>query len=650
MPLSRRALPRRALPVVVVTAVLGGTLAAVHAVSPAGHESAAPERSPEAQRFLDLTGGGTPSAASEVPVESEPGTAAAAAVADSCRRAATSTAVLPNGWCLSPAGRQVNVLRFPLGLTATSHGTVVASSNAGGVQGLTSIDTASLAASVTPGGNLFMGVAETSDGRVYAAGGNANRVFRYRYAGADLVSQDVSQDAVFPVHNGVDGVVGRLGGPAAVAPAVDGVRVTTYPGPLARFGGYVLASGTLSEAGSCPTKQPVCGYLSVIDSASDTVVGRVALGRDPLGIAVDAVRKLAYVVNWADEAGRGAGVGTVSVVSLVNPKAPREIAVVRVGHHPSAVQLSADRRRLFVANTNDDSVSVVDVVNSLRPRVAATQSVRPLTGMPVGAHPDALALSPDGRVLFVALAGMNAVEVRDGRTGARLSGQPLYIPTGWYPSALAVTGTAKAYRLWVANAKGNGFGPGYNGSVLFSGGTLAGGETSGGSVSVIDLPAPTTTARAWTAQVRRNDQLDEATASPCAANRGVRVSTVLCPPKGKRSPLKHMVFVVTENKTFDQYFGDLPTGDGGYDADPTYAIYGQPYTPNHHKLAGSYSLGDSFYSDAEVSVTGHSWTSGAIATDHNERTWHADYDQGIRGSHGNNDPLKGGLAGAQGQP
>src|SRR5204862_304804 len=113
---------------------------------------------------------------------------------------------------------------------------------------------------------------------------------------------------------------------------------------------------------------------------------------------------------------------------------------------------------------------------------------------------------------------------------------------------------------------------------------------------------------------------------------GIRVSQVLCPPRGTTSPVKHVIYIVTENKTFDQYFGDLTSG--GYDADPSWVLYGQPVTTNHHALANRFSLGDRFFSDAEVSVTGHSWTSGAIATEHNERTWQADYDNGIRGTHG----------------
>ena len=357
-------------------------------------------------------------------------------------------------------------------------------------------------------------------------------------------------------------------------------------------------------------------------------------------MAVDPVRKLLYVTNWADEAGRGAGHGTVSTVDLSNPLKPREVSVTPVGHHPAAVVLSADRKRLFVANTNDDSLSVLDV--STTPRVLATETLRPVEGAPVGAHPDALVLSPDGKTLFVALAGLNAVEVRDGRTGARVAGRHVYIPTGWYPSALAVSGTAAHYKLWVTNAKGIGPSMGYNGSVF------ANGTPANGTLSSIELPVSAHAANLWTAAVVANDRFEDAAVSPCASGRGITISQVLCPPKGQKSPLRHIVYVVTENKTFDQYFGDLPQTDNGYRADPTYGLYGQSVTPNHHKLATPYSLGDNFFSDAEVSVTGHSWTSGAIATDHNEKTWEADYDEGIRGSHGNGDPLKGSLSGSQG--
>src|SRR5205085_3295973 len=143
------------------------------------------------------------------------------------------------------------------------------------------------------------------------------------------------------------------------------------------------------------------------------------------------------------------------------------------------IQLSADAKRLFVANTNDDTISVLDVTTD-HPHVIATQSVKPLAGVPVGAHPDAFALSPDGDWLFVALAGMNAVEVLDGHTGLRPTAAARYIPTGWYPSALTVTGGPDHYKLWSVNAKGAGPGPGPNGSVFSDG------IRTGGTVNAVD--------------------------------------------------------------------------------------------------------------------------------------------------------------------
>src|SRR5581483_10086197 len=431
-------------------------------------------------------------------------------------------------------------------------------------------------------------------------------------------------------------------------PIGDGIGVPGYPGAMVLDGSILYVAGTLSEASSpanpCSDGLPACAHVTVVDTATSTVLARPPVGLDAFGLAVDHARHRLYVANWADEAGRGgSGGGTVSVLDIHDPAHAHEIAVAGVGHHPSALQLSADGTTLFVANTNDDTISVLDVSGDGPPSVRNVESVKPEGAVPVGAHPDAFALSPNGDTLFVALAGLNAIEIRDGRTGARMAGQPLYIPTGWYPSALTVTGDATHYTLWVANAKGTGFGPGFNGSVLVQG------TRTGGSVSAIDLPVSTDQITKWTAQVRGNDQLDRAPVDACAPAQGVTVSEVLCPPPGRRSPIRHVVYIVTENKTFDQYFGDINlTGGHGYDADPTWLLYGQPVTPNRHALAAAYSLGDRFFSDAEVSVTGHSWTSGAIATDHNEKTWAADYDQGIRGTHGNGDPVKAAAPGDAG--
>ncbi|MEY2565535.1 MAG: hypothetical protein QOE35_64 [Actinomycetota bacterium] len=592
----------------------------------------------EAKRFLDLTGGAGTEARAAAPAKAQD--------ADAGPDCVTAKAdCMPNGWKLTPAGKQVETQRFPLGLAATAdQSQIVVTSDSGGLQSLHVIDADALTATTTPAPNLFMGVAVTPDGRVFASGGNADRLFRFRLAGPAVVSEDVTSAQPVPVHAGLDAAAARLTGqtPAPNLPVGDGIRVPGYPGNSVLDGNLLYVAGTLSEpAGTpnaCPSAQAACARVAIIDTAADNgmgaVVARVPVGLDAYALALDPQRKLLYVSNWADEAGRGGSDGgTVSVVDVRDPATAREIGFVQVGHHPSALQLSADRERLFVANTNDDSISVLDV-SAATPNVIATESVKPRDGVPVGAHPDAFALSPGGDRLFVALAGMNAVEVRDAHTGRPIAGKARYIPTGWYPSALLVTGTADSYRLWVTNAKGIGPAPGVNLSVGWNGNPPFGPRTNG-TVSRIDLPAAAGQEATWTGQVESNDQLNRVSVKACD---GPNVSEVLCPQGNRKSPVKHVLYIVTENKTFDQYFGDVNSST--YDADPKWLLYGQPVTPNHHSFVDRYSLSDRFFSDAEVSVTGHSYTSGAIATDHNEKTWQADYDQGIRGSHGGGDPLR----------
>ncbi|HEV3354531.1 MAG TPA: bifunctional YncE family protein/alkaline phosphatase family protein [Acidimicrobiales bacterium] len=559
----------------------------------------------------------------------------------------------PNGWKIRPAGSQVDINRFPLGSALSPDGTkLVVSSDNGGMQALTTVDTDNLSTTITPAPNLFMGVAVTNDGTVFASGGNADRVFRYKLAGPAVVPLDLTGAQPVPVHHIADTVTQGQG-----LPVGDGIRVTGYPGNMLLDGNLLYVAGTLSEQPTatepCPSGQPACARVTIIDTSANNgmgaVVGRAPVGMDAYGLALDKAHKRLYVSNWADESGRGGSTGgTVSVVDVSNPTAPHEVSFAHVGHQPEALQLSSDRARLFVTNTNDDTVSVLDVRDPAHPREFSDPlSTKPVDA-PVGAHPDALTLSPDGRTLFVALAGMNAVQVIDVDKGKTTG----YIPSGYYPSQLItqVTNAKKgAYRLWTVNTKGTGFGPGYNLSVGMDGskpGSLASTIQDGGSLSRIDVPAKAADLKNqlknWTSQVFANDKLNNVKVDPCKPGHGVRASEVLCPPGNASSPIKHVLYIVTENKTFDQYFGDInATGTHkDYDADPSYALYGQQVTPNHHALADRYSLGDRFFSDAEVSVTGHSWTAGAIATDHNEKTWQADYDQGIRGTHGGGDPLR----------
>src|SRR4051812_48832513 len=258
----------------------------------------------------------------------------------------------PNGWRIKPAGDQVDINRFPLGAALSPDGSkMVVTSDNGGMQVLTTVDTKTLQTTVTPAANLFMGLAVTNDGTVFASGGNADRVWRYKLAGPTLVSLDARNTQPFPAQH-----IAHTATQGQNLPVSDGLRVTGHPGNMLLNGKLLYVAGTLSEkptaAEACPSSQPACGRVTIIDTSANgglgAVVGRAPVGMDAFALALDSTRHILYVSNWADESGRGGSTGgTVSVVDVSNPAAPHEVAFTKVGHHPEAVQLSADKTKLF---------------------------------------------------------------------------------------------------------------------------------------------------------------------------------------------------------------------------------------------------------------------------------------------------------------
>src|SRR5437588_733524 len=218
---------------------------------------------------------------------------------------------------------------------------------------------------------------------------------------------------------------------------------------------------------------------------------------------------------------------------------------------------------------------------------------------PTGSDPNALALSPDGRTLYVAMAGNNAVAVvQIGRTGMQVAG---LIPVGWYPTA--VTTAADGRTLFVANGKGNGSGANRDGTYI--------GNVITGSVSIVPIPDAATLAR-YTREVYA--------LSPYS-NPGVRPTVR---PSDRPAQVKHVVYVIRENRTYDQVFGDVRDGNG----DPQLAIFNDTITPNAHAIARRWVLFDNFYVDGEVSADGHEWSDRAFAGDYNEKTWPQIYGHG----------------------
>src|SRR5204863_2609322 len=226
-----------------------------------------------------------------------------------------------------------------------------------------------------------------------------------------------------------------------------------------------------------------------------------------------------------------------------------------------------------------------------------------------------VAVAPDGRTLYVANGGNNDVAVVDIATRA-IHG---VIPTAWFPSALTISLDGRF--LYVANMKGLGAGPNARGPNPEAGTPSQQyiGSMARGTLSVIDVPDRETLAR-YTAQVVKNNGFDETRKALTQAPDKTAPRAV---PRrvGDPSLIRHVIYVIKENRTYDQVLGDLTQGDG----DPSLVLFGRAVTPNHHALAETFVLFDHCYADAEVSADGHNWSTAAVATDYTQKLWPATY-------------------------
>jgi DNA-binding beta-propeller fold protein YncE len=574
---------------------------------------------------------------------------------------------LPNGWALSPAGTQVLTSRAPTGVTVTPDGqTVYAVTSGIFEESLDRADTTTLLPTKTLVGDAYQGVAADGSGDVWVSGGPANAVFQYKAVGPVMV--DV-----------------RQAGPAPALPN-RGIPVTGYPGNMLLSGSRLFVAGNLSVPNSVVqgvtgstagcANSTICSVVSVIDVSNPLAlapaVHAIAVGRDAYGLAYRPATQTLYVSNWADQtnSARAAGMGTVSVVKVNADGSGSEVQVVPVGPAATGVALSSDGTTLAVANSDNDTISLLPIGADGSVTMAGIRTVSVgLPGSPPGTTPLALTYSTDGKYLYVALAGIDAVEVLDGRgnpipqqVAVSYAGHPVsvrapatYIPTGWYPDALAVAPAPKGSgtRLYVANLKGQGAGPGYYGQLQ----PLVGTSTEG-TLSAVDLATdPSASFNTWTAQVVQGSQLApvfapslaDPASNACIGPDGKPRNDILCGQQASTPKLDpktlHVVVILAENKTFDSYFGDIGLALPTANALPAFTEYGAAVTPNQHLLAQSFSLSDNFWNEgAEVSGLGHSWITGGYATPDNELTWGQTNDQGLRGGR-NNGQYSGSLTG-----
>jgi YVTN family beta-propeller protein len=468
---------------------------------------------------------------------------------------------LPTGRTLDPAGVSYDLGSMPLAMALSPEkDRVVALLNGWREQGIQVVDRASgRVLQKIPLPAVFLGVAFSPDGRsLYVSGGNQDVIYRFdwREHAAKLTDSIVL---------------------AGKPNEKDGTR---YPAGIAtsRDGRTLYVAENLGDS------------LAVIDLATGRVMQRLGTERYPYGVAV-APDGTVYASAW--------GGWTVSVFSPRANGMLSEGARVRVGRHPSALLLNASGSRLFVVSGSTDKITVLDTKAG---SVVATLNDASPAGTGEGSTPNALALSSDGTRLFVAEADNNAIAVfglsastagSSSATGTdALLGR---IPAGWYPSAVAVDGSD----LLVVNGKGRGTAPNVGHPQPDQRSTPHSPDYTLGQINGTLTIIPATNA-----SITDLDAFSQRVASTNGWNSA--------PALAKYPPFEHVIYIIKENRTYDQVLGDLPQADG----DSSLAFFPRAVSPNHHALVERFGIFDRFFVNAEVSPDGHNWSTAAYVTDY----------------------------------
>ena len=317
---------------------------------------------------------------------------------------------------------------------------------------------------------------------------------------------------------------------------------------------------------------------------------------------------------------------------MLEPDSLRTVARIAVGEHPNQISVHPGDDRIFVACASSDCVSVIDVRRGI---VTETIHTALFPRAPEGSTPDALAIAPDGKTLFVANADNNDVAVIDIAAPGR-SQVKGFIPTGWYPTAVAVSPDGKQLLIGVGKGqqtKANGIPAPIPGQVKPDLEAKAKAETTrnrtdrgprftyigatlSGSLSIVPIPDDKALA-GYTEIVYKNCPYSDALLTDAPYPRKTAVPTKV----GDPSPIKYVLYIIKENRTYDQVFGDMPRGNG----DPSLLMFGRDVTPNHHKLAEKFVLLDNLYCNGHVSADGHPWSTMAYNTDYLARNWALTY-------------------------
>jgi DNA-binding beta-propeller fold protein YncE len=468
--------------------------------------------------------------------------------------------LLHNGWKLTPAGKQAGIGPLPLNVVITRNGRFAVTTNNGlGENSLSVVDLKSVKeVQRVILSNAWYGLAfNADDSRLFVSGGNNNLVYIYNFNSGRLSLKD-------SIVIGVKFPAGNI--------SITGIDY--MPGK-----NWLLTVSKESKS------------LYVCDVKSGKVIKTIELSGECYDVKANHSGTFAYVSIW--------GKAEIAEVNLNNFKITNEI---KTGDHPCQLIITKNNTRLFVADANNNFTSVID----LKTKKEVERLNSSLTAdAPLGSTPNALCFNENESVLMVANASNNYVALFDISKKNKTNSLG-FIPVGWYPTAVKYIPQTK--EIVVADGKGLSSLPNSHEEYI---GTLF-----NGAVSIIKYPAKEALAK-YSGQVYEN------TPYISKKENWAGVQNVI-PDKHnltRSDKIKHVFYIIKENKTYDQVFGDLPEGNG----DTSLCLFPRKITPNQHKLAEEFTLYDNFYDDAEVSASGHNWSTAAYATDYVEKLYPNNY-------------------------
>jgi YVTN family beta-propeller protein len=487
---------------------------------------------------------------------------------------------LPNGWSLSPAGESMPLGDLPLNIAIAPNKKYIAVTNNGqSTQSIQLIDTKARQVLDTKEiGKAWLGLVFGDDSKtLYASGGNDNWIVRYDIKAQKLVIKDTI-------------VIGK---PWPEKISVAGLALDDRANRL-----YVVTKENNS--------------LYVVDTKAKSTIKRIELKGEAYACILSPDKKSLYISCW--------GCDKIIVFNTQQLTITTEIPV---GDNPNDMVLTKRGTYLLVANANDNSVSVIDVKSN---KVIEVLNTALYPNAPSGSTTNSVALSEDEKTLYIANADNNCLVVFDFSKPGNSQSRG-FIPVGWYPTCVRTIGN----QILVTNGKGASSLANPNGpspvkkrqevayqkgdtqkpvEVQYIGGLFK------GTLSMIPVPDEKSLA-VYSQAVYSNTPYNKKSETESEG----MVGNPIPMKRGDKSPIKHVFYVIKENRTYDQVLGDMPKGNG----DTTLVLFGKKITPNQHGLADQFVLFDNFYVNGEVSADGHNWSLGAYATDYLEKTWVTSY-------------------------